>query len=304
MKRVMKKLATLAIVAGFVATAFGTFGINGKAAGVFAGGTGTQADPYVVENVDQLKAVKDYNGCYFVQSKNINVGFRKLSSVFGDAPFTGHYDGKGHKISNGIASGNNACVIANIGKGGSFSNVNFNKFVISGHDSAALVNTNDGTISNVQMGNCQIKATRKNDGESKATLFCVYNGENGTIDACKAKKNSVTIKANSWLGEADGAGICIDNDGQILNTKVTNLQLKVKSVQFWAKGAGLVLNNNCSVVRCSVSIKGTATSFGDKSGKYGAPEPGTMAKTIGSNKGISSGCKAKGKFKADKKVRK
>ena len=304
MKRVSKKIATLALVLGCAAVAFGGRGLKSRAAGEFAGGTGTQADPYVVENLDQLGAVKNYNGCYFVQSKDINCNNRRLSNIFGEAEFTGHYDGKGHKISQAITSGNNASVIASIGKGGSFSNVSFVKLMIIGKDSAALVNSNQGTISNVTIANSKVAASRKKDGTSSAALFCITNGEDGTIESCSAKKNSIICKANSWLGEADAAGICITNDGVISNTKIKQLALTVKSVQYNSKGAGLVLNNNCSVVNCSVGIKGTATSYGDKHGKYGAPEPGIIAKTVANNKGIKSGCKATGKFKADKKVKK
>lgn len=304
MKITMKKLATMALAIGCSALVIGGHGINGKAAASFAGGNGTEANPYVVENDTQLQEVKNYNGCYFVQSKDIDCSYKNLTAVFGTAAFTGNYNGNGHKISNVIATGTDAAVIASIGEGGVVSNVTFNKLVISGGDNAALVKDNQGTINGVAINNSKFKATRSSDGTSSAALFCINNGAKGVISSCRAKKNSINCKANSWLGAVDAAGICVNNDGQVKDTKLKKLSLKLKSVQFSAKGAGLVLRNNSSVVNCSATINKTATSRGDKNGKYGAREYGTLAKKVAFNNGIVSGCKVTGKFKADKKVKK
>ncbi|MBE5858819.1 MAG: hypothetical protein E7301_01670 [Butyrivibrio sp.] len=303
MKKMMKKVATMALALGCAAIVIGGHGISGKAA-TFAGGNGTSADPYVVENAAQLQEVRNYNGCYFVQSKDIDCGYKKMNDVFGTAAFTGNYNGNGHKISNIIASGNDATVISSIGKGGVLTNVTFSKLVISGGDNAALVKDNQGTINGVSINNSRIKTGRSSDGTSNAALFCINNGSDGIISSCKAKKNSINCKANAWLGAIEAAGICVNNDGQISNTKLKKLSLKLKSVQFSAKGAGLVLRNNCSVIKCSATIDKTATSYGDKNGNYGAREFGTLAKRVSINRGIVSGCKVTGKFKADKKVKK
>ena len=42
------------------------------------------------------------------------------------------------------------------------------------------------------------------------------------MSSCRAKKNSINCKANSWLGAVDAAGICVNNDGQVKDTKLKN----------------------------------------------------------------------------------
>ncbi len=212
-----------------------------------------------------------------------------MNDIFGTTAFTGNYNGNGHKIINIIASGNDATVISSIGEGGVLSNVTFSKLVISGGDNAALVKYNQGAISGVTINSSKFKTTRTTDVTSSAALFCINNGTNGIISSCKAKKNSIYCKANSWLGAIDAAGICVNNDGQINDTKIKKLSLKLKSVQFAAKGAGLVLRNNCNVINCPATIDKTATSHGDKNGKYGAREFSTLAKRASINNGVLSG---------------
>ena len=69
----------------------------------FAGGSGTEKDPYKVSTAAQLDAVRNYPEAYFIQTADIN-----LSTVDNWVPigkdsdhcFWGSYDGNGHTISN------------------------------------------------------------------------------------------------------------------------------------------------------------------------------------------------------------
>ena len=84
---------------------------------VFASGTGTEADPYLIENASQLAAFRDavnagddYDGKYVALGADIDlesaewtpigVGMRKSSGIAeGSTPFAGTFDGAGHVIS-------------------------------------------------------------------------------------------------------------------------------------------------------------------------------------------------------------
>jgi len=73
----------------------------------FAGGTGSEANPYQVSTLDQLQAINDYKDDHFVQineidaSETINWNNGKGFTPIGDDRnrFTGSYNGGGYKIS-------------------------------------------------------------------------------------------------------------------------------------------------------------------------------------------------------------
>ena len=75
----------------------------------FAGGSGTEEDPYLVETADQLDEVRDYLDAHFRQMADINLGvapwnagdrWEPIGSFGTDNNFTGSFDGRGYTISN------------------------------------------------------------------------------------------------------------------------------------------------------------------------------------------------------------
>ncbi|AUM64976.1 filamentous hemagglutinin [Brevibacillus laterosporus] len=69
----------------------------------FSGGGGTQADPYIVSNEEDLNNVRKNLGAWYVQDQDIVMasfqsgeGFEPIGTT--NAPFTGNYDGRGHFI--------------------------------------------------------------------------------------------------------------------------------------------------------------------------------------------------------------
>jgi hypothetical protein len=69
----------------------------------FSGGGGTQADPYLVENEDDLNNVRNNLGAYYVQTADIlmtkfqtGAGFQPIGTS--GAVFSGYYDGRGYEI--------------------------------------------------------------------------------------------------------------------------------------------------------------------------------------------------------------
>ncbi|WP_158607328.1 MBG domain-containing protein [Rhodohalobacter sp. SW132] len=73
---------------------------------IFAGGTGTEADPYQVETAEQLNSVRNYLDVHYIQTADIDLGVSPWNDVSGWEPiggngnaFTGTFDGQGHTIS-------------------------------------------------------------------------------------------------------------------------------------------------------------------------------------------------------------
>ena len=92
----MKKFVSLALcLALALALAWLPGGAAGAANGApFAGGSGTEDDPYLVSTQKQLMEVGNYSSCYFLQTKDIELYF----GFEGGGVLTGTYDGGGHSI--------------------------------------------------------------------------------------------------------------------------------------------------------------------------------------------------------------
>lgn len=84
---------------------------DGTVAGAFAGGTGTEADPYLISNAQELaliasnvnNSVTDYLGVYFKQTANINLDGAAWTSIGYSKKalsFKGNYDGDHFTIYN------------------------------------------------------------------------------------------------------------------------------------------------------------------------------------------------------------
>ncbi len=85
------------------------------AAGIFAGGSGTEADPWQIATAEQLDSVRDYLDGFFVLTADIDLsGYENWEPIGAFVPvseeeeetpeldlaFTGTFDGGNHKISN------------------------------------------------------------------------------------------------------------------------------------------------------------------------------------------------------------
>lgn len=71
----------------------------------FAGGSGTEGDPYLVATADHLNNVRNHFDQHFKQIENVDLSFYRSGSGWvpigsSSAPFTGTYDGNGYTIGN------------------------------------------------------------------------------------------------------------------------------------------------------------------------------------------------------------
>ena len=83
----------------FLATILSTLAIlsGGKAMAQFAGGSGTQSDPYLIATAEQFNKMgeEQYSSKYYKQIANLTFGGQ---NAFKAIDFSGHYDGGGHWI--------------------------------------------------------------------------------------------------------------------------------------------------------------------------------------------------------------
>lgn len=95
----------------------GGSGGSGNAASLFAGGRGTQEDPYRIETAEQLAKIKDYRDKAFILASDIDLSSygnwdpigtfnmasddpEKSEAAESSLAFVGRFDGDGHTISN------------------------------------------------------------------------------------------------------------------------------------------------------------------------------------------------------------
>jgi hypothetical protein len=84
----------------------------------FAGGTGTKADPFLIETPAQLDSVRNHLAAHFALGNDLDMAGRNVWIPIGTteaAPFTGSFDGRGHVIRN--LDGTTADGITIIGNG-------------------------------------------------------------------------------------------------------------------------------------------------------------------------------------------
>jgi hypothetical protein len=166
----MKKL-NLIFAAILLTSAFTVY------SGGFAGGNGTQNDPYLVATAQQLNEVRNYPDKHFLQTADISLdivpfnmgnywlpigGSRNNNEVHDN--FTGHYDGQNYMISNLIIvqpGSGNVGLFGHIGKSGDEATtiknvVLYNVIVIGGRGTGALVGRITGN-QNTRIENCSVE---------------------------------------------------------------------------------------------------------------------------------------------------
>ncbi|HBX67488.1 MAG TPA: hypothetical protein DEG32_15530, partial [Balneolaceae bacterium] len=133
--------------------------VQGESVSVsFAGGTGIEADPYQVETLEQLQALKDSPSSHFVLNNDLDASATSTWNsgagfvpIGGNTPFTGSFDGQGFVIT-GLTidrtTEDYVGLFAVIGDGGTVSNIGLEQLSISGGgNTGGLAGENNGTIS-------------------------------------------------------------------------------------------------------------------------------------------------------------
>jgi hypothetical protein len=180
---------------------------DGNIAQSFAGGSGTSADPYIIETGGQLLLMKDYNDKYFELANNIDLNNHNWQPF----EFKGSLNGKGCIVSNlkierttdeqGLFSKVTNGVVENL----TIKNVNINAPSYSEIGAlAGYVQNNQGSISNCHIilnENSQIKG-----GDKVAGL--IGNLYKGNVSNCTVEYSGTStdvIKGNENVGGLIGS---------------------------------------------------------------------------------------------------
>ncbi len=192
----------------------------------FTQGQGTQEDPYLISQAEQLRYIEVYEAlgksCYYkltadiafkpvvLQGEDIGFNLAQMGS------FSGHLDGDGHVVSNVTIHDPNGylALFQNVSSGATICNITFDGVDLKtwtmpsgdnimhekGGHVALIAYTNYGVIDNVHLTNSKIQAVK--DG---ASAFVSLNY--GTVSNCTVD-NVTTISGVNEVG-----GIVIYNEG-------------------------------------------------------------------------------------------
>lgn len=175
--KLLSALLSLALILSLIPTA--VFAQSGN----FGGGDGTAENPYIVEDLADLNAIRNnLNACYKLGADiNVNGTFTTISGSF-----YGELDGNGHTI-----------------------------YGITGYSSNFLFGSNIGKIKNLTIS-VNISMTATSDiGYNTASIFC--GGNDGTISNCIAKGSFVLTCDSTMTGEVYVGAFVAGNTGTISN---------------------------------------------------------------------------------------
>ena len=135
----------------------------------FAGGTGSEANPFQVDTFERLKLLEKYNGNHFIQTADIDCGSENYKGMFSDSnPMRGTYDGQGKTISNLFLVNPDSETLAlfnAVGTDGNLQNIVLEKVYLTAENGAVLVYRNYGKIKNCTLRECNASITDP-DGSS------------------------------------------------------------------------------------------------------------------------------------------
>ncbi|MHB8061660.1 MAG: hypothetical protein ACYDG2_03325, partial [Ruminiclostridium sp.] len=206
-------------------------------ANIFASGTGTEADPYIVETEEQIRkfatSLSDentYEGKFIKLINDINVSDRNWTPIGeGEYAFCGNFDGNGHVLQGLALKGEGGTTYA------AGNDVYFGLFGVIG---------NNGIVRNVRIEDIDMNITAK----GSAVLGGVSGlNDGGTIDSCSVTgslKAQTTEKGNNYVGGIVGWSL----KGYIVNS-YTNADVYSSVLPTaLAMSGGIVGMSNRSVV--------------------------------------------------------
>ncbi|NMM61892.1 cell wall-binding repeat-containing protein [Clostridium sp. P21] len=234
----------------------------------FAGGSGTEVDPYQIATVDQLNNVRKYLDKHFKLIADIDLASyenwepigafdsqaKDESGYFGNA-FKGTFDGDGHTISNLVINKKDVVGVGLIGvtsKSSLIKNLKVENVKAEGAVAVGSVaGYNRGTVENITLSGTNTIAAYSCAGG------VVGGNEGGTIKNCNATDATINMLDNisyispfvsEWKTNIDNVGTLVvdfNNDG----TAATYLNGKAaESFKYFAyKGLYFVLDDNGNI---------------------------------------------------------
>lgn len=198
---------------------------------VAAGGSGTAADPYVIQTPTELQSIQNNLGAYYKLANDINlqgVSFTPIGST--SSPFTGSFDGAGYTISNLVISSSTISTgfFSCISNGAHISDITFDNAVVTtevrssgiviGVVNAPSNNQDIIIIDNVVLRHCSIVSTANNVG-----CLIGYISNNAIVDITNCNIDNCISKAPSAIIMGGYIGRCYYASSiDIIQCTVTN----------------------------------------------------------------------------------
>ena len=211
-----KKILSVILALAMLACMLPLGGIVAFAESSFAGGDGSESDPYQISTLEQLTAlaeevndVTDYSGTYFILTDDIGElnddGTVKagLETPIGNGCcFAGNFDGDGHTVVLNMSKSSDCYfgLFGNIANGGTVSDV-ITAGIVSGSAGASMFGGICGYLDDgCTITGCTNKATvTGEDGACQFAGICGYNNI-GTLADCKNTANITGENANTFGG--------------------------------------------------------------------------------------------------------
>ena len=198
----------------FLATVLFTLAIlsGGKAMAQFAGGNGTQSDPYLIATAEQFNKMANTatQGKYYKQTADLTFN-NNNETKFKEINFSGHYDGQGFSIK---SDNEQQGTLFNEISGEEVKNLVIDGVTVSEDypTSGGLLcrKFSNGLIENITVTNCTC-FTMTNSGQGDAVpsggLIGIMSG--GTVSNCCVKGTTITgrVVAGGLVGEMTGGTV-------------------------------------------------------------------------------------------------
>lgn len=211
--------------------AFSQFMAAQEAGDLYAGGSGTRNDPYLIETEEQFDAIRENRAAYFKLMADLDFGsyvkeggwwpFGEWGAGDGDAQrFSGTFDGNGHKISNLLArhegdDGAHDMSIFGVVDGGSIHNLLLDNITVVGGGRLGILSgqTRNATIEQVGVTNssCSNIGTGSNAGGITGPCSGTTSIVNCYTVDCTISAASPHEEGAEWTGDAVGG---ITSSGQ------------------------------------------------------------------------------------------
>ncbi|MBQ9653578.1 MAG: hypothetical protein IJV32_05075 [Bacteroidales bacterium] len=247
---------------------------------LFWGGNGTAGDPYIIKNAYNLRNVKTVmdayptTGLYFRMEADVDLEdavWSQVNQVSPHTPYTIHFDGNGHSISNFSIASNSMGLSSFFGElSGEVSNLTFNSGTIASggsNGSAGILAgiANALTVTNVDANNVDISITG-NPGETTGIGGLVGYAICSTFSGCDLDGCDLTFSSSSLT--ANNVGGIVGRFRDAAST-ISACTVKNASITAYRFGGGILGKcvttsgdpsiTDCDVTDVTVSLIGTCT---------------------------------------------
>ena len=201
----------------FLATILSTLAIlsGGKAMAQFAGGSGTQSDPYLIATAEQFNKMgeEQYSSKYYKQTADLTFTYDlfNASKNFKEINFSGHYDGQGFSIKSSKTQGK---TLFNEISGGEVKNLVIDGVRVSEDypTSGGLLcrKFSNGRIENITVTSCTYSTnTGYNLGKNVPSGGLIGIMNDGTVSNCCVKGTTITSRSitGGLIGQMTGGTV-------------------------------------------------------------------------------------------------